>query len=66
MKYCTTLNMNLIAPVVDSKSLNHLVIHSTDSFKQLINSETKQVTVFMNESVIHWITWFIQNHVFIQ
>ncbi len=40
-----------------------LIIHSTNSFKHLIHSETKQV--LMNESLNHWLTihtnsWFIQ------
>ncbi len=33
--------------------MNHWIIDSLDSFKRLIHSETKQVTVFMNESLNH-------------
>ncbi len=40
--------------------MNHWIIDSLDSFKRLIHSETKQVTVFMNESLNHWLTWLIQ------
>ncbi len=40
--------------------MSHWIIDSLDSFKRLIHSETKQVTVFMNESLNHWLTWFIQ------
>ncbi len=30
--------------------------------KRLIHLETKQVTVFMNESLNHWLKWFIQKN----
>ncbi len=40
--------------------MSHWIIGSLDSFKPLIHSETKQVTSFMNESLNHWLTWFIQ------
>ncbi len=40
--------------------MNHWIIDSLDSFKWLIHSETKQVTVFMNESLNHWLTRFVQ------
>ncbi len=38
------------------------MIHS----KRLIHSEMKQVAVFMNGSLNHWLKWFIQNGWFIQ
>jgi len=40
--------------------MSHWIIDSLNSIKRLIHSETKQVTVFMNESLNHWLTWFIQ------
>ncbi len=43
------------------------IIDSLDSFKQLIHSETSQVTtVFMNGLLNHWLTWFVQQRGFIQ
>ncbi len=41
--------------------VSHLLMHSTDSFKWLINLETRQVTVLMNGPLNHWLTQFIQN-----
>ncbi len=45
-----------------SKSLwtSHWIIGSLDLFKWLIHSEMKQVTVFMNESLNHWLNSFKQ------
>ncbi len=40
--------------------MSHWIIDSLESFKRLINSETSQVTVLMNESLNHWLTRFIQ------
>ncbi len=41
--------------------VSHWIIDSLDSLKWLLHSETKQVvTVFMNESLNHRLTWFVQ------
>ncbi len=40
--------------------MSHWIIHLTSSFKWLIHTETKQLTVVMNKSLNHWLTWFIQ------
>ncbi len=45
---------------------SHLFIHSTDSFKRLIHSETSQLAVVMNGPLNHWLTRFVQKRGFIQ
>ncbi len=36
------------------------IVDSLDSLKQLILSETNQMTAFMNESLNRWLAWFTQ------
>ncbi len=55
--------MKLKPPVGGGKSLS--LNHSFDSFKWLIHSGMKQVTVFMNGLLNHWLTRFVQKHRFI-
>ncbi len=44
---------------------SHWITGSLKSFKRLIRLETKQATVFMKESLNHWLTRFIQTaHLF--
>ncbi len=40
--------------------MNHWIIYSTDSFKRLIHSGTKHLTVLMSESLNHLFNRFIQ------
>ncbi len=45
--------------------MNHWIIHSNDSSKQLIHLQMKLVTVFLNESLNHSLKRFLQNSWFI-
>ncbi len=42
------------------------ITDSLDSFKRVIHSESRQVTVVMNGLLNHWLTQFVQNDWFIQ
>ncbi len=46
--------------------MGHWIIDSLDSFKRLIHSETRRVTVLMNGPLNHWLTRFVQNGWIIQ
>ncbi len=45
--------------------INHWIIHSNNSSKQLIHLQMKQVTVFLNKSLNHSLKRFLQNSWFI-
>ncbi len=46
--------------------MSHWIIDSLNLFKWLIYSEPKPVTLFMNVSLNHWLTQFVQKCRFIQ